>query len=180
MPIHVNVGGVWKEVAGVHINVGGVWKECDDVPINVGGVWKTGLLSSEPVNVPDPITFNHDAPGSTIYSGVYFRSDGSIDDIGGGAATYNQKYTGSWHADEPGATGADYDIRCASLTSGTFTNSAASVGTWVSLGTDRRWRNSISSKFSPDTKSTTAEFEIRDATTLVVLASFTVTVTAEN
>lgn len=67
---------------------------------------------------------------------------------------------------------ADYDIH-ATVTGGTLTS--GTTGSWLNLATSRQWsvtRNSIGSK------TCTLQLQIRDAVTLAVLATATVTLTA--
>lgn len=135
----------------------------------------------ETITLSNQSMINGDNPGGTAYSGVMFRSDGSIDEVGYTLAIFTQYGAGvQWSSNEPSATGADYDIRCASITSGSFTSSAATVTTWVNLATDRRWYVSIASKFSPDLKGCTAVFEISEAGAATAIDSATITLLAEN
>lgn len=41
----VNIGGVWKNIAGVYANIGGTWKTASSMKCNIGGVWKDGWSS---------------------------------------------------------------------------------------------------------------------------------------
>lgn len=38
---YVNIGGVWKNVAGIYVNIGGAWKTASGVYSNIGGTWKS-------------------------------------------------------------------------------------------------------------------------------------------
>ena len=38
--IQINIGDVWKEVAGIQINIGDAWKEVTAAQINIGDAWK--------------------------------------------------------------------------------------------------------------------------------------------
>lgn len=40
-PVQINIGDVWKEVAGVQINIGDSWKAVAGMQINIGDSWKT-------------------------------------------------------------------------------------------------------------------------------------------
>lgn len=44
-PVHVKVGGAWKQASSVYTKVGGVWKTATDMPVKIGGVWKSGNLA---------------------------------------------------------------------------------------------------------------------------------------
>ncbi len=37
----INIGDVWKTVAGMKINIGDVWKDVAGAQINIGDSWKT-------------------------------------------------------------------------------------------------------------------------------------------
>lgn len=41
----VNIGGVWKNIAGVYVNIGGAWKTASSMKCNIGGIWKNGWTS---------------------------------------------------------------------------------------------------------------------------------------
>jgi len=144
-----------------------------------GSSW-VDLYSGNPITMPTG-TFTKSNDGGTCYSGLVFRNDGSVDTKGYGSTTYTQTGAGSlWHEDEPSASGSLYDVRCASISSGSWTSSAASTGTWIQLNTDRHWYVSIASKFSPGSKIITCVMEIRLRSTGEVLGSETVTVRALN
>lgn len=83
-------------------------------------------------------------------------------------ATLNFQY--NWLS---GGSAANYDIR-ATILSGTF--SSGSVGTWLNLSGTRSWtRGAAAGTF----QSVTALFEIRNASTLVVLASANITLESD-
>lgn len=82
--------------------------------------------------------------------------------------TLNFQY--NWLA---GGAASAYDIR-ATIVSGTFTS--GTVGTWLNLASTRTWtRNAAAGAF----QSVTATFEIRNASTLVVLASANITLESD-
>lgn len=68
-----------------------------------------------------------------------------------------------------------YEAR-ATETSGTV--DSGTVGSWVSLGSDQTWAKNRTSD-APGTNTCTITLEIRDAVTLVVYASASITLTAE-
>lgn len=70
---------------------------------------------------------------------------------------------------------ADYDVR-ATLVSGN-SPTGASLGTWLNLASSHAWQETAS---LGSIKTCTLTIEIRDATTLTVLDTATVTVTADN
>ena len=130
--------------------------------------------------VTDPLTSNQFLSAQAVRSGFRFNSDGSIDERGPATTTYTQVNVGEWSANEPSETGANYDIRCASINSGAWNTAAATTGTWVNLGTSREWSCVVLAKNSPDVSSCSGEFEIRDASTLTILTTFTCSAEASN
>lgn len=73
-----------------------------------------------------------------------------------------------------GGTPSNYEVQ-ATLVSGTFTS--GTTGSWLNLGTTRTWtRGATVGNF----QTVTATFEIRDATSLVVLASANITLECDN
>ena len=67
---HVNVGGVWKNVASGHVKVGGVWKNLSAGYVNFGGTWKQWYTSGPTVS---SIIVSHT---TTPYIGAYQWSNG--------------------------------------------------------------------------------------------------------
>lgn len=117
---------------------------------SLGSVIITGYASS------------HTDPPGTTRSGIAFQLDGSIDDIGPGLSDRTQVQLGEWWSGEPSAgIGNNYDIRCASLVSGTWTFQAESVGTYIQISQERRWRVDVLAMDNPDNKQCTGLFEIR-------------------
>lgn len=76
-----------------------------------------------------------------------------------------------------GGVAADYEIRSTITggTPGTFSTDP-SAGSWVSLGSSQTWQRGGTSGVTRDV---TATFEIRDATTLEVLTSKSITLTCD-
>lgn len=91
---------------------------------------------------------------------------GSVSPSGSGAGSYLPEWG-------QGLAGAGYDARF-TITSGTL--STGTAGTWLNLGTTRSWTRSRSAL---GISAVTGTMEIRDAGTLVVLATATITLTAE-
>lgn len=74
----------------------------------------------------------------------------------------------------PAAAAALYEVR-STVTSGSFTLDP-SAGSWVSLGTDRLWSRAAGAASS---QTVTATIEIRNASTSVVVASTSLTLTCD-
>ena len=119
--------------------------------------------------------------GGTVWAGIRFNADGSIDEQGTGAITYNQVDPGEWWSLEPdGSIGASYDVRATSTGGGTWNQAAAVDNAWVALSTARQWNVSVLTKFSPDVQSAWRVFEIGPTGTATADDSSTYSCTAEN
>ena len=68
---------------------------------------------------------------------IIFRADGTVDKKEG--ATTTQIDTGTDWVIPNVAANATYDVRFVGLTGDAFTAEAASVNTWIDLGSDRTW-----------------------------------------
>jgi hypothetical protein len=113
-------------------------------------------------------SYTEEQPAAAATCGVRVDADGSMyvrDDfnLGSYAVRYNWLKFGSSSA---------YEVR-ATATSGSFSTSPGTL--WYNLGTDRTY---AVTQATVGSKSCTATFEIRDATSLVVLASESITLTA--
>lgn len=100
--------------------------------------------------------------GSTeARAGFVFKTDGRILVNSGGTelATFPDSM---WWSNAPEADiGDDYEVRCVSVSSGSWSSSAASVGSWVALTSDRAWTISRTDGAGIGTNSVTAIFEVR-------------------
>lgn len=154
MPWSIGAGGVWKTVSGVWAGAGGAWKSASQAFVGASSAWKTSLqrIALTAANYvragSSPCTLTFDSGGALSSSNV------------AGVLTYRYDWKLS-------GAGSDYDIRTTSITGDGFT-SDPSAGSWINLGTTRTFTRGagINQNFT-----VTATFEIRDAVTLVVLAS---------
>jgi hypothetical protein len=79
---------------------------------------------------------------------------------------------GNWVV--PNGAASQYEVR-ATLTSGTFTSGTA--GSWLALTSTRTW---TTQQVSLGSKTTSATIEIRNATTLAIVATGSITLLADN
>lgn len=165
MTLYRRISGAWQAIDTAYVKVAGVWKEAV-VWRRVAGVWEqiTALLGATLNNA------SYLASGTTVTT-CSFRvdSDGSV---------YTNE-TGSFAVDYTWLTGggvaADYDVRWTS-TSGSL--STGSEATWESLAADRTY-SVVDSVADLNSVTCTGTVEIRDADTLAVLATATVTIEAD-
>jgi hypothetical protein len=107
---------------------------------------------------------------------AFFR-DGRC--MGGHSVSPSIVNAGEWWADEPDASnpGDNYDVRCASISEGTFQSEAAAVGTWTTMTEARNW-NVVRAWSSnpPGTTQVIATWEIRatgDGDNVIASAEYT-------
>lgn len=103
---------------------------------------------------------------TTATASFTLNSDGTYSSVGSLFAP-----SGTWQTGT--GTGSSYEARL-TVTSGSF--SSGTTGSWLVLSTNRTWTNTRSG--SPGSATGTGTLEIRDAVTLSVLTSSTLTVTA--
>ena len=137
-PIHVKVGGAWKEVTP-HVKVGGVWKEVDSAHVKVGGAWKE-CHSGNPVAISTPYTLTHTTNGTVCTVGAQFVFDGGIDIERGAFVSRPFPNEDQWHADYPIAE-AGYQIKMKQLSGNTlsFLEYQADQSTLIALHTPDVW-----------------------------------------
>lgn len=163
MPWHQNVGGTWKSLVWWE-NVGGTWKKIAWWN-NVSGVWKkiTTLFNAV---LP---------PGFTTLVTTISQADSTASLTLSAAGTYSGTSgigSGTWI---DGGSGTDYEARM-SVVSGSLT--FGTVGSWVSLGSDRVWRVTTTfNGFQSNTFTGTLEIRLAAAPN-TVLASSNVSLTA--
>ena len=135
-----------------------------------GGMVVVTNLSSNQIN-----------PGGLCTAGFAFNAAGSIDEIGPAATNLTPVHPGEWWSDEPDVgIGANYDIRCVSLNSGTWDFQAATVGTWIDLSANRTWRDLVTAMQSPAVESVSGNFAIRPNGGGADLATFIASASVEN
>ena len=127
-----------------------------------------GLLGSSPKFRVFPGTYSDivSFPSSASVS-LAFKSNGDVELITGVGTTQ----VGKWVI-PTGLAGAGYEIR-ATLNSGSF--GTGTMGSWLGLGSNRTWANSQSGS---GVTTGNATFEIRNAASLAVVASGSITLTA--
>lgn len=120
-------------------------------------------------------------PGQRCRSGVRYNNNGSIDELGPTLADENKIHNNEWWSKEPQANiGASYQVRCQSLTSGSWSTQAAAVGTWVDISTEPVWVVSVVGMASPDAKEVEAVFQIRRKSDNQIMDTFDVHALASN
>ena len=177
MPIHIRRSGVWTEIDAAGIRVGGTWRTPNAVAIRTGGAWRKAWPPST-LSLSTISRSQGDSVGP-IVCGVRFNSDGSIDERGPALATYTQINVGEWSTDEPATTGARYEVRCASISSGAWDVAAAATGVWIALSADRIWSVTRTVMEGSGVDTCIATFEIREINYPTNQVSATVTVSAE-
>jgi len=166
MSLSTGVSGAWKPVIGLSVGVSGAWKSVVRGWVGVSGVWKVfydALTIALPATigevsiVPDPETA---VASLTIASnGTYTVSDGDP--------------TGNWATPGASGIGSGYEVRW-TVVSGSL--SGGTSGTWQSLSSSRTYaRNRV----GVGSAQAVGTVEIRDASTLTVLTTSTVTLEAE-
>jgi hypothetical protein len=157
-------------MANLKVGVGGAWKQVQKVSVGVGGVWKdawTYLTVSVAATLAD--SGQAISPGDATCS-MTISSDGSM------SSTDSDSMGGTWLT-AGSASQVDVRLTQVSLSGGTGSMGNAALATWLNCGTSRVWTlTNTNNSFSTSTFVGTLEF--RDATTLAVLDTATVTLEA--
>ena len=168
MAISVGVGGVWKTMNNLSVGVGGVWKQVQKVSVGVGGVWKdawTYLTVSVPATLSDQTNTISTADATTSFT---------VSNTGAISSVENNSMAGTWLT-AGNASQVDVRLTQVSLTGGSMAGSA--LATWLNCGTSRTWSLTNTTN-GTSTYTFTGTLEFRDATTLAVLDTATVTLSA--
>jgi len=137
MSIHINVGGVWKDLTGSdgpRINVASTWKTPDSVHINVGGVWKevwTNIVY-DLSDMPGAYYTDEGFATQTYSVRVYFRTDATIDVVRNTSGNSNDIETYV----VPTSESSNLYVRATNV-SGQTLNLGDAAGSWHSLATER-------------------------------------------
>lgn len=162
MTASVGVGGAYKGIASIAVGVAGAWKAVAAGWVGVGGAWKlfySGITLPASIDGSD---VQSPGPANTVLT---FASDGTYTVTGG--------IPGNWASPTTVGIGAGFDIRW-TVVSGTLTT--GTTGTWQSLSGGIIYGRS---RIGLGVAQAIGTVEIRDASTLAVLATTTVTLEAE-
>lgn len=133
------------------------------------------------VVVNGPLVSLQEILGLLTNSGVSFQTDGGVDNVGPLTSDKTAFASGEWWDGEPDAgVGSRFDVRCASISVGSWFVQAASVGAWVQISSERIWRVNVTTMNAPDVSQCIASFEMRPTGGGPTLATFTVNATASN
>jgi len=183
MPVEtaIKVAGVWELLTAPEVKVAGVWEAVTTIEVKVGGVWELvfDLGGGGGSVAVTNILIDTVVSSSSCFSGIEFVDDGSINQQSPTSAVYDQTHAGEWWTAEPEASvGADYEVRCQSIDSGSaFLNSGAAVGVWTDfVVTDSgQWSQQRNIKSGVGVTETVATFQIRlKASPFTVLDTFEV------
>jgi hypothetical protein len=160
----VNDAGTWRPLKGVYVNDAGTWRQIKSISVNDAGTWRQVYAG---VNLQDSLNRTTGLSG-TLTSQINVTNAGTVTGNGNvSAPSYTWLQSGS---------PSSYDVM-ATVTGGNTSPSGSATGTWLNLGTTRSWSVSVS---SPSTlHNSIMTVQIRDASSLSVLASATFTMEAE-
>jgi len=123
---------------------------------------------------------SHTNLGGVAAAGWDFNSNGTLQDIGT-ALTGRTDVAGEYYSLEPETdVGAYYEVRCASMTVGTWNTQAATVGTWINLSAGRLWFENVIAMAAPSSASAGGSFEIGRVNTSTAIVTATLTAFAQN
>lgn len=147
--LKVGVGGAWKQVQKVSVGVGGAWKDAwTYLTVTLPGTINCDQLEISPTDSLSTFTLSN--------AGTYSGSGG---------------VSGTWLT-----AGSASQCECRlTPTSGTF--DGGTINTWENLGTSRTWQE-LNTTNGTSSESASGTLEIRDATSGTVLATTTLTITA--
>jgi hypothetical protein len=117
-------------------------------------------------SLPASLSVANGEPSGTSTASFTMNSNGTYSSVGNSGAPSGTWQTGS-------GTGSSYDVKV-TVSAGAF--DSGTTGSWLSLSSNRTWEISTTSLYPGE--SATATIEIRDASTLSVLASSNLSVEA--
>lgn len=164
--ISIGIGGAWKTMANLSLGVGGAWKQVQKVSIGVGGVWKDVWIYLT-VTMPDTDASRIATIPTNAVATLSIYNDGTWEDtnVGGGTST------GTW------LTAGDVSQVEVFLSGTGDTPTGSALDTWLSCSTSRAWTLTETSDVGA-TKSFSGTLQFRDATSLAVLDTAAITITA--
>lgn len=160
MTASVNDSSTWRDATRLYVNDVGTWREIISQYVNDGGTWRS---VHDTAHLQDVFAENAVLAPTNASASIRVANDGTVLKEEGSGAGFVSQF--SWDLASSGAAASNYEIRLASAV-GIVTGDA--TDTWLSLGTTRTWTKTRSSLGSSDG---TGTVEIRDASTLDVLAS---------
>lgn len=162
MTAHRNVSGTWMEEKQIFHNNGGSEKEIKAAYRRVSGVWKNIFNQIKLDN------FSLSGTGSSdpVYAFIIMSDDGTYT-----TETSTESGGGDWMGVPSSSFAGQYEVRL-SKSSGTDPESGT-LATWQALSASRTWEWD---QHSAGSQSFSGTMEIRNATTQVVIASSSVSI----
>lgn len=156
-------------MTNLSVGSGGVWKQAQAVWVGVGGVWKKAW-DYLTVDVTTPISDSDDtiSPTDAVCS-LTVNSSGALTTSPTGSG--NQTWLDAGNASQ-----VDVRLTQVSLTGGGSMGGSA-LATWLNCATTRTWTNTNTTNGN-NSSTFTGTLEFRDASTLAVLDTATVTLAA--
>jgi hypothetical protein len=155
-------------MANLSVGVGGAWKQVQKVSVGVGGVWKdawTYLTVAVTATIPELVS--EISPTDAQCTLTVANTGALTTSLGTG----NQTWLTAGSASQ-----VDVRLTQVSLT-GAGSMSGSALATWLNCGTTRSWTNTNTTN-GVNASKFTGTLEFRDATTLAVLDTATVTLDA--
>lgn len=173
MPWLARAGGSWRTITAPAVRVGGTWRTVTAGWVRVGGTWRQffgGGGGGGPTVSISNATVNDVGVNNPAGAGYSLVNTGAIQT----RVNFVASGAGNWITPQTGMSG--YDAR-ATVTGGGGGSLSGTVGSWVNLASSQTWE--LSSAVSGALVSRTLLIEIRDAATLSVLTTATITLNVE-
>jgi|JI9StandDraft_1071089.scaffolds.fasta_scaffold41208_4 hypothetical protein len=166
MPFQRRDTGAWVDIATTRKRRDtGAWVNLDLVRRRSGGawtvIWQSIIINNQSINR---------TAGAATTAGYRLNTSGIAEKLEGASYTTLETWLGS-----PGYASSSYEAR-ATLQSGDPLSSGT-VGTWQALSSSREWQQQAT--LPGTTLTSTLLIEIRNATTLAVVDTATITLTSE-
>ena len=168
MSLHRRLSSSNVAVASVKRRLGGAWVNVQEIKRRVSGSWVT-VWSALAFKLSNRSVFSNNF-GATATATVTFYNDGRF--AYQEAPSAQVVVADEWMTPRSTTEAAKYQIRATRLSGGT---PSGTLGSWLALSSSRSW--SIS-RAASGTAETVLRFEIRNATTLAVVATADITLTA--
>lgn len=171
MPWLARDSGTWRTITAPAVRVGGTWRAVTGAWVRVGGTWRQFFSSGgggPTIAISDASVIAAGSAGS-VNAGYSLLNNGNVQET----INSTPSTVGTWVSPASGMSGFEARATVAAGSGGTLTGT---VGSWLSLGTSRIWSLSRASAGFADR---TLTIEIRDAASLSVVATATITLDVE-
>lgn len=122
MTLHINDGGVWRQINDVYVNDSGTWREIAEIYVNDAGTWRTVFATAQILSFTGTVSGSQQQSFSLLSNGL--------------RTVFDSGSSGNAWID-PREDMDQYDVMATTVS--VNGNVSGTTGAWQNLSTTRTW-----------------------------------------